>query len=693
VISIEDEEPDTQLLMIELRRGGFDLTLKRVETRDDLGQAVEQGEWDVILADHTLPAFDSLSALRLLKEKDLDIPFILVSGTISDDLAVKALKMGAQDFVTKGNLKRLIPAIERSLEENSVRRKLEREEKARLESEQRYRKIFEHSNDAILILDPAQDEILEVNPKACEMLKLSREALLQRRVSDLHPGQVTSFQAFFYSVLKQGTGSSEQFTARTPAGEEIPLSISASLIHHQERNCLLAFMRDITAQRRSERKMRELAFVDALTRLPNRAQFLKTLASEIQGKGGDARHLAVLLIDLDRFKEVNDTLGHRQGDLLLKQVGQRLEGTLRPGDTIGRLGGDEFGLLLPLTCAEDAILVAQKVLSALDAPFELDELPISVEPSLGIALLPEHGRDVEHLLQHADVAMYAAKKTGKKFVVYSPKIDRHTHHQLVLLGELYHAIKKNQLLLQYQPKIDLKNGLLVGLEALVRWQHPILGLLPPGRFVPLAEQTGIIGPMTDWVVSEAVAQYQRWRQEGFDFCVAVNLSARNLLENNLPDQVASLLKKYGMPPRCLEMEITETSIMSDVRQATEVLSRLKKIGVRFSIDDYGTGYSSLSYLRRLAVDAIKIDRSFVFGMKDDADDEVIVRSIVELGHNLGLKVIAEGVEDQETWGQLLAMGCDIAQGYHIARPIPSDQVISWFKTSGWSSGCLEASGP
>jgi diguanylate cyclase (GGDEF)-like protein len=388
----------------------------------------------------------------------------------------------------------------------------------------------------------------------------------------------------------------------------------------------------------------------------------------------------LLLIDLDRFKEVNDTLGHHHGDQLLIQVGERLRGSLREVDTVARLGGDEFAVLLPrIQTAEGAVAVAGKLQAAFDEPFRLDNLALDVETSIGVALYPEHGSDPDELLQRADIAMYVAKDTHAGFVLFDPSHDQHSPRRLALLGELRRAIDQQQLLLHYQPKIDAHTSQVLGVEALVRWQHPTHGLIPPGDFIPLAERTGLIGPLTHYVLDAALQQCHDWRQDGHELPVAVNISARRLLDLDFPDEVAGLLTHWRVPARLLVVEITESTIMADPTHAIQILGRLNEMGVQLSVDDFGTGYSSMAYLKTLPVHELKVDRSFVAQMTSDSRDAVIVHSTIDLGRNLGLRVVAEGVEDSLTLQHLVLLGCHAAQGYHISRPVPAEDLITWLQ--------------
>ncbi len=442
-------------------------------------------------------------------------------------------------------------------------------------------------------------------------------------------------------------------------------------------------VRDITERQHAEETIRQLAYCDSLTSLPNRALLHDRLTQAILTGQRESKPVAFVLMDIDRFKDINNTLGHPHGDLLLRQMGPRLQEMLRQTDTIARMGGDEFAILLPDTDGEGARQVVAKLQQALEAPFAIDGLTVTVEASMGIALYPEHGSKAETLIQRADVAMYAAKHGGGGYVVYSTEQDHYSPHRLALIGELRYAIEHDDLVLHYQPKIHLQTGRVIGVEALVRWQHQHRGLIPPDEFIPLAERTGLIKPLTLSVVIAALRQAQMWHRDGLRLSVAVNLSARNLQDPQLPEQVARLLQSAGVAPACLELEITESTIMADPARALDVLTRLDRMGLVLAIDDFGTGYSSLGYLKRLPVSSIKIDKSFVRNMAADDNDAVIVRSTIELAHNLGLTVVAEGVETQYLWDRLAALGCDAAQGYYMSQPMPASDLTRWFHESPW----------
>lgn len=441
---------------------------------------------------------------------------------------------------------------------------------------------------------------------------------------------------------------------------------------------------DIKGQKQSEETIRRMAFYSPITGLPNRNLFQTFLRDTIEAGAAAPKGLLLCSMDVDRFSTINDTLGHRSGDMLLEQIGSRLQSMLQKGDMLAHLGEDEFTILLPaILNVTDGIQRVQTILKAMEYPFLVEGMPLIVTFSTGIVISPEHGQDVDTLLRRVDVAMYEAKQTRNSYKIYAPERDLHSPARLKLLGELHFAVIRDELFLVYQPKIDLPNGQITGVEALVRWRHPTLGVVPPDQFIYLAEQTGMIQSITTWVIGTALRQCAEWHRSGHGISVAVNLSACNFQQVNLPDEVAALLQQYAVSPASLELEITEGVIMADPEKAMIILTRLSKMGIRLSIDDFGKGYSSLGYLRQLPVDQVKIDKGFVIDMIGSDDDAIIVRSTIDLAHNLGMKVIAEGVENKSTWERLGRLGCDAAQGYYMGKPMAETDLEQWMTNSPW----------
>ena len=444
-----------------------------------------------------------------------------------------------------------------------------------------------------------------------------------------------------------------------------------------------------------EQEILRLAYEDGLTGLPNRAMFNEQLNQAVRTAKRAEAPLAVLLFDMDRFKTINDTLGHPVGDQALREVGARVRKALRDSDIVARLGGDEFAVLLATGGAEHAPrVVAQKILKALEAPLVIDGQPMDITASIGIARFPEHGEDAASLLRAADVAMYEAKRSKTGAALYDPSHDERRQEFLTLLGELRHAVEAGELVLHYQPKMSFAEGRVTAVEALVRWRHPQRGFVEPAAFIPFAEQTGYIGAITRWVLGRAIAQCGVWHRSGLRLRMSVNVSARDLQqEDMLVNMVSAALAEAQLPAGMLCLEITESALMEDPRSAQSTLRKLRELGVATSIDDYGTGYSSLAYIKQLAVTELKIDRTFVSGMEADPSNAAIVRSTIELGHNLGLTVVAEGVETDHELVELRRFGCDAAQGYYFARPMPAEALEKWLgaareRAVGETSGAL-----
>jgi diguanylate cyclase (GGDEF)-like protein len=553
LLLIEDSSDDAALVVRALTRGGYTVVCERVDTPAAMTASLDRQSWDIVIADYAMPGFTGVEALDLLRQRGADMPFIFVSGTIGEDVAVAAMRTGAHDYIMKGNLARLTPAVERELRDAGVRRE----------------------------------------------------------------------------------------------------------------------------RRRVEQRLAYLAYHDPLTDLPNRLLLHDRLEQATRVAHRENTTFALLLLDLNGFKEINDTLGHHAGDRVLQCVASRVRATLREADTVARLGGDEFAVVLPVTDVNGALLAAQKLLNEIEQPCIVDHRSLSVRASLGIACFPEHGSSADTLLQRADVAMYVAKGDHVGIAVYAADRDRHTHRRLTLISELRNGLDENQFFLDYQPILHLATNVVTGVEALVRWKHPQQGRVLPGDFIHLAEQTGLINPLTTIVLETAIREWSL-PPTAPPMNVSVNLSPRTLQDRDLPRRIADMLAVYDVPASSLALEITENIIMSDPARSMDCLTRLHGMGVRIVIDDFGTGYSSLSYLRRLPVDELKIDHSFVAGLMAGQDD-VIVRSTIDLAHNLGLTVVAEGVETEEVQARLLTLGCDAAQGTFISPPLRAPLVREWLR--------------
>jgi len=547
------------------------------------------------------------------------------------------------------------------------------------------------AGQGIAIMTPAVEalgpRIAFVNDGFCAIYGRPREEIIGE--TPVVFGIVERHQAIFHSLLQHvfaRQAFAAEATAQRKDGQEfelemqlVPVEDGGQLTHW------VAFLRDVTDSRNEIVALRHQAMHDGLTDLPNRMMLFDRLADALEAARSDGRLIALLLMDLDRFKEVNDTFGHHFGDVLLKQVAFRLRNQLHVDDTVARLGGDEFAVVLTSALDSNGVaMTARRILNSLQQPFVVEGQVLEVGASIGIALYPQHGSDARTLMRRADVAMYATKQSNAGFTFHErDEPESRVPDQLSLVVEMRTAIERNEFELYYQPKRHLHSGLVTRVEVLVRWNHPRRGLLMPVSFVPIAERTGLIKPMTDWILDKALQQCREWQDAGAPIHVAVNVSAKSLLEETLPSKVQSLLDKWNIDPRFLKIEITESSIMADPAHALAIMSMLQSMGVRLSVDDFGTGYSSLTHLRELPIDEIKIDKAFVLGMLTSDADAAIVRTVIDLAHNLGKQVCAEGVEDAETMRRLEEMGCDLAQGYYISRAVPAAQLMTWLTENSW----------
>ena len=540
LLLIENSEPDAGEIVATLGQLGYEVNVGRVDGPEALVAELLAARWDLAVANYTLPNMTAERALAIVREHAGDLPFIFISSASGEEAAVEAMRIGAQDYILKGSLARLGPAVERELREAEVRRERQRE---------------------------------------------------------------------------------------------------------------------------SER-VAYLAYHDELTELPNRTLLNDRLHQSILVARREARSLSLLALDLDGFKEINDSLGHHAGDRVLQMVASRLRVILRESDTVARLGGDEFAILLPHTDTSGAELAATKILQVLETPMIVEGRPLSVRASIGIAAFPEHGTGEQELLQKSDLAMYVAKNDRCGFAVYSADRDGRAEQRLALVSAMWHGIENGQFSLEYQPILNLRTGGIGALEALIRWNHPQHGRLAPSQFIQLAEQSGLITPLTIFAINKAMTE---WPCQSHNMTVAVNLSPRSLHDGSFPGRVRDLLHKNVFNASCLALEITENVIMSDPERSVRYLNELHEMGIKLVMDDFGTGYSSLSYLRRLPVTQLKIDQSFVSGLSA-GEDEALVRSIIDLAHNLKLEVVAEGVESEDLCERLRGLGCDHAQGHFISSP-------------------------
>lgn len=586
---------------------------------------------------------------------------------------------------------------------NDISHQLEQERVLR-ETEARYKAFVANSADAIWRYDltPAVPISLEKDDQVKHILRRATLMECNEKVMELF--QIDTSDEIIGSPL---------FTIRSIINKQDVLSfvenryrllnceaefvrkdgtivrLESSAVGEIKNGCLVRFWgtsRDVSEQKRNLEQMEYLATHDGLTDLPNRSLLYRHMEGVLETKPNDQK-CALLLIDLDGFKEINDTLGHMVGDQVLKMMGPRFEAELGslPG-IVARLGGDEFAIFLDdVRNHHQAIVMAHRFYDSVCEVFELDGFRTEIGASIGVAICPDQAEDVETLMRYADIAMYHAKTELKGVAIYDTNIDSHSPFRLELMGALGRAIRENQLCLYFQPKVRVSDHEVYGFEALLRWEHPELGFIPPNEFIPIAENSNVIFPLTMWVLEESARKCAYCRAKGHDITIAINLSARILLDDRIVGELQRVLHTYKLDGKFLEFEITESTIMSDPVRAQAALERISELGVHLSVDDFGTGYSSLAYLKRLPVQSLKIDCTFVKNMLEDEQDEIIVNSTIQLAHNLGLKVVAEGVENSETYDRLQLLGCDSIQGYYIARPMSEEHVETWLLQDRWAS--------
>jgi len=553
----------------------------------------------------------------------------------------------------------------------------EQAEAALRESEVHFRALVEQASDSFYVHD-FDGHFIDVNQRGCDCLGYTRAELLGMSLSDIDVDLPIKKLKTLLSAITSGVPVALESRHRRKDGAVFPIEMRIGPIEINGRQHLLSLVRDVTERKELQDHIRHLAYHDPLTNLPNRAMFNRQLSHALIQARRYFKGLAVLFIDLDRFKNINDTLGHDAGDRLLQEMARRLKSALRSGDLVARLGGDEFVILLEeITELGQVSQVARQILTALVKEYPLEGQLIHITASIGISLYPDDGRDEFSLMKHADVAMYRAKEGGKNnFQFYSAQMDLHSAAQLALESSLRHAIEREELVLHYQAKVDARSNRITGVEALARWRHPELGLLHPEHFIPLAEETGLIVPLTRWVLKEACRRNCAWQKEGLPPTrIAVNLSARQFADESLLVDVETTLAEAGMDPALLELEITESMIMHNTDKTSRVLKDLKAMGVHIAIDDFGIGYSSLSHLKRFPIDIIKIDRSFITDIPGDQADEAIADAIIAMGKSLKILVVAEGVEEQEQLHFLRARGCDEIQGFFFSRPLPEREFL------------------
>ena len=682
ILTIEDSEDDTELLMRELRRGGFDPDWQRVETADEMRAALVQDGWDLVLSDNMMPNFSASIALQILQHSGRDLPFIILSGTISEELAVTAMKAGAHDYIQKNQTSRLIPAIEREMREAQLREERRETGKALAAAEHRFRVLVEHSLVGVYITDNTQ--LLYVNPKMAAIFGYRPEEMLRLRGIEIVATHDRARVLANIDARLEGHERSLNYTfcGLRKDGVAIEVEVYGTRAEIEGRTVVIGTLLDVTERKRAQERVQYLADYDDLTGLPNRQRLSRHLdqklreAAALQGRG------AVLALNIDRLKTVNDSLGRSAGDQVIREAAVRLQQVGLPGDELARIGGDDFVIILPIIeRAEAAAHRAERLLQPFTVPFSLAQQERFLTASVGIALFPEDGNDTETLLDAADAALQRVKEQGGNgYRFFTREMTDLIRQRIATENGVRKSLQTRGFILHYQPKIRLSDGTVAGVEALVRWRRPDGRLAPPAEFISVAEDTGLIWPLGEWVLRTACTQSRLWADRGLNMPVAVNVSARQFGQEGMLDLITAILAETRLPPGLLEIEITESVLMKNLDSAVTTLDGLNALGVRLSIDDFGTGYSSLAYLKRFPIDTLKIDRSFVSDLPGDTDDSAIASAVVQMGHSLGVKVVAEGVESQAQLDFLRAEGCDEVQGFLVGMPLPAERV--WLSLQG-----------
>ncbi|WP_273180679.1 MAG: EAL domain-containing protein [Ferrovum myxofaciens] len=679
VLMLEDTATDAELIVRELRRAGIAFTSIRVTTRDAFTRALEEFHPDIILSDYNLPDFNGLVALEIVQRTHPEVPVIMVTGALTDVEAVELIHAGAKDYVLKDRLARLAPAVRLTLlaEQEVHARKV-------VDQELRIAATAFETQEGIVITDRDQ-HILRVNCAFTRLTGYSAMEALGKTPAILKSGrQDAAFYQAMWETLNRDKYWQGELWNRRKNGEIYPewLTITAVLDGDGQVTNYVGVFSDITLRKEADEKIHQLAFYDPLTGLPNRRLLHDRLQQAMTSSVRSQCKGALLFLDLDNFKVLNDTRGHDIGDLLLIEVAKCLRDCVRSGDTVARIGGDEFIIMLE-NLSEDtqqaaaaAQDVGEKVLKAINHSFSLQGVDYHCSSSIGINLF--HGNDtgMDDLLRHADTAMYQAKASGRNTLrFFDPAMQIELEERTALMEDLRQALPLQQLRLYHQIQVNERG--VVGSEVLLRWQHPVRGLISPMEFIPLAEETGLIVPIGAWVLHMACVQLKAWQVDPLTrhLRIAVNVSARQFSQPNFVEQVLEVLKDTGVNPLKLglELELTESLVLNDIDDSIGKMQALRSIGIRFSLDDFGTGQSSLSYLKRLPLDQIKIDQSFVRDIATDPNDAAIVRTIIGMAENLGLKVIAEGVETEQQREFLERNGCHAHQGYLFGKPVPIDE--------------------
>ncbi len=689
ILLVEDSQNDACLILAALKHSGIEVHHQQVWTQTTLTAALRTGPWDAVLSDYSMPQFDGMHALAIVKACDPDTPFILVSGAIGEETAVAAIRNGAQDFVMKHSLGRLGAVLIHEMGTAALRRSARAAAATLQAHESLLTSVFNTAADGIAVID--RSGIIEfANEALARMMGYAASEIKGvELIRLLHQNAAgTAFWEKLFSTATAPDGSAPadlQTHARPRSAGAIPVEIRASRMEVNDQPKATVVIRDISERTRSEERIWRLAHFDELSGLPNRLLFRQLVEQALLDAHRGKKQVSVLFIDLDRFKLINDALGHTVGDDVLREVTTRIRQCLRESDIMSRFSGDEFAALLrENNDPEAARAAASRILTAVAEPYRCNGDEYHLSASIGISTFPGDSDDADALLRNAELAMYQAKDQGKNnFQFHSPQMNARSFENVVIERFLHRAIELDEFLLHYQPQVEVATGRVVGVEALLRWNHPGMGMMPPAKFIPLAEATGLIVPIGRIVLMRACTEAKRWQDAGAqDFRIAVNLSPRQFAHSDLVSDVRHILEDTGLPPATLELEITESMVMDKPERATAILHELRALGVQLAIDDFGTGYSSLGYLKRFPVNTLKVDRSFIKDIPDATDDVAITHAVIAMGRSLRLNVVAEGVETAAQAEFLRNNGCDLMQGYLISKPIPAAEMDCFLQING-----------